>query len=303
VKAHAQNEKQKELLDNKYDNKKILLLLFSIFNTVTPAILTKDNQPTPELAKLLKVEKIESNSLEKLVTKTQSKWLRNAGTERWEQIERTDINKDKYVELFKDIGLVDEVKPQKKEYDYVLVLGATAKVMQSRFAHVIRLCKDLKFKTIIFLTGQRDVTPTIDLVDNIFDPKYYHSASFDKSCLPTTETGIAEAIIKNAKLPVNLKDNVKIEIIDTPKQQTTSGELRRPNFTDTFKEWLKTKPARGSCLVISNNPYIDYTETVAKTILPKQFSVEVVGTKAHKDERIATYLDSLARWIYQCKGL
>ena len=74
----------------------------------------------------------------------------------------------------------------------------------------------------------------------------------------------------------------------------------KASTADTFIDWLKQNPESGSCLVISNNPYIGYQDLVARTFLPSDFKIETVGSQG-SGEKVSVYLDNLARWLYQEK--
>src|SRR3989338_5300137 len=89
-------------------------------------------------------------------------------------------------------------------------------------------------------------------------------------------------------------------IIDTPEQITATGKLSRPTTADTIKQWLaQESPEPGTCLCISDQPYCNYQHIVCASYLPKSFTIETVGKKASDHERISTYLDTIARTLYQ----
>lgn len=75
--------------------------------------------------------------------------------------------------------------------------------------------------------------------------------------------------------------------------------LVRPTTGDTVDSWLQSNLISGSCLVISNNPYVGYQDSVVRTLLPNDFKIETVGNKCSLSVVIAVYLDNLVRWLYQ----
>ena len=79
--------------------------------------------------------------------------------------------------------------------------------------------------------------------------------------------------------------------------KTAKGE-RRPNTTDTIVDWISRSPKPGSCLVISNQPYVLYQGAVVRVVCP-QFQVDTVG-KAARPEGLKSVdvLDSIAKWLY-----
>lgn len=57
------------------------------------------------------------------------------------------------IECFKQVGFIDKVEPSRKNYDEVLVLGATMIGVKSRIDDLKVL--DLEYKKVSFLTGER----------------------------------------------------------------------------------------------------------------------------------------------------
>ena len=79
-------------------------------------ILTENSVPTPNLLKLLQVLDVEhENSLASIVKSAQKSWLRVAGSERWHVTDDYNDQRKQLLPLLKNLGLVDEVKPIKKQ--------------------------------------------------------------------------------------------------------------------------------------------------------------------------------------------
>jgi hypothetical protein len=255
----------------------LFLLFFSNLNCESFKI-------DPALTDLLNYFKIQHNgTLKDIVLKVQP-WKRQSNLERW-QVNEIEINDKNYViSLLKKLNFVDSVYPKKNEFDYVILLGADSKNVIARINFLINLCqKGVKFKNLICLGAQRpcDKHDFIDQWKNLKN-------------IPKTETEIIKFYLNQSKLPTNSN----IVFVDTPMQEKSKGFFIRPNTQDTVIEWLKTNPKPGSCLVISNNPYIKYQGAILQKNLPKSFEIETVGPESFKDVKISIYLDTICRWLF-----
>jgi hypothetical protein len=270
---------------------------------LTEAILTAENKPTPALKHLMTTLGLPSgDSLPEIVAVTQKAWLRKPGTERWDQPEQFQDKKQILMPLFVQLNLINEIKPEHSFYDYVLVLGGTVERVRTRLAYMKKLHeRGISCRRIIVLTGQRLLDPKIEgekeLLDRTNTDLPIRDAWQLQGALPTTETEMIKMVVDQSDLAPELKK--KIMIIDTPMQVAADGSTRRPNTGETITYWMGSNPMPGSCVAISNQPYIGYQHSVLKTYLPSDFNIETVGHELEPDYTIANILDSLARWLYQ----
>lgn len=88
------------------------------------SIFDTHGKPSNGLRKLLDKFELSAESPQIIVEQTQIKWLRTPGKERWESEDPYAKRKDELMPLFKEIGVVDEINPQEKEFDYILIMGA-----------------------------------------------------------------------------------------------------------------------------------------------------------------------------------
>jgi hypothetical protein len=264
-------------------------------------ILTPDNKPTPALTDLLFFFNQPLMNFSELVAYTQREWLRKPGLERWQVEEKYEESRQILIPLFQKLGMIDNVKPIKKEYCYVLILGATVDRVRSRLFHLQKLCEQgIKFDFIILLGGQRPLDKEIESEAHLFDYNSYLPIRKDwhvPTVLPSTEIEMMKMVVDQSDLPLALKE--KMIFIDTPMQLTAEGKQRRPNTADTIKSWLATSPLSGSCLCISSQPFVGYQDSVIRTYLPSDFIIETVGLYAFDDCTVVACLDTLARWLYQ----
>lgn len=282
-----------------------LFLIFPIYSN-SDLLLNKENEPSSALLHLLEILEIKHDgSLKNIVELTQKNWLRPAGKERWEIQEINVKNKQEVLFLIEKLGCINEIGVKNKNtyFDDIIILSSNTFIENRlRFAYFIKLLRqDIKFRNLIFLGGENKIKyKKEDLLkaDNIINIKeeWFFDGNF-----PDTETELLKFIFNQAELPLDFLNNINVIFIDTPMQKNDDGSVRRPNTKDQIELWLKSvnvlKPRQ--CIFISNNPYIGYQNSVAKSYLPTEFYIETVGPAAFKDEKISVYLDTLARWLYQ----
>ena len=194
-----------------------------------------------------------------------------------------------------DIGWIKNKQPKQNEYDYVLLLGATALCMQGRINYFLDLYQSgkIKFKKIYFLTGERPLDTSIEKqslwLNAPYIPKNEYEAAeifWNESC---TKRGI--------QLP--------IEFINVPliKDGENRG-YRKPSTQDITNAWLKTSPLEGSILAISNQPYCAYQEEVIMYTIEKwglwknPMNIDVIGDAEKGGTCAAVHMDNVARYIH-----
>ena len=271
---------------------------------LSPIIVNEHHQPTLALLTILEATNIKHDgTLQNIVTETQKSWLRPSGKERWENQTVFTLNHDNPSDLLKELGLIQEIKPSNQHYDHVVLLGSTVTSIRNRLSYLINVWNNgVRFDSINILAGQRPLDSTVEspeaLLNNTYQTLHFKQNWQFNGNLPTTETEMIKLVFDQADLPTEW-NNIAINFVDTPMQQTGDGTLRRPNTLDTIIEWVKLyNPQNGSILALSNQPYIGYQDSVLQNFLPKDFTVETVGSDCINNQNIATMLDSLARWIY-----
>ncbi len=253
---------------------------------LSSALLDSAGRPTDNLITLLTTLHIEHDgSLKSIVDATQKAWLRPADKERWEIADEYKDRADELMPLLTNLELIKTINPAQTHYDGIIVPGSLANNMKHRLECACTLVKkhNLRTHTIIMLVGQRDL-----------DAQQEHD--YIEQGLHT-ETDVARFLVTSLDLP----SHITISIIDTPKQITAHGAVRRPTTADTVQQFLKNNPQQGTYLIVSNNPYIGYQHTVFRTLLPSTFILEGVGKGIKNNESISVILDALARWLYQEK--
>lgn len=274
-------------------------------NKLSRMIVDKHNTPTPTLLKILDETGIKHDgTLKTIVAETQKKWLRPAGQERWEiNQDLLTFTSDSLPQLFKDICLIQEIKPLKQHYTYAILHGATVHSVRNRLAYLIKLWNSgIRFDCIIIFSGKRPLNSIIERSETLSDTNstslpFKQNWKFDGQ-LPNTETEMIKLVFDQFDIPMEW-NIIPIIFVDTPMQVSQNGIPRRPNTQDTVEEWLKKyQPQEGSILAISNQPYIGYQDAVLRKLVSKNFAVETVGSACSDDITTTIILDSLVRWIY-----
>lgn len=280
-------------------------------------LLITHNKASASLQKILEKENIDPNlSFKKLIAVTQKKWLRPNNSERW-HLEETKNKREQeaFLELFKNIGLVDSVLPTNNQYEYLLFMGGDIHGMQERLDFLTHLVKDgLSFKKLVLLTAERPLDDEHELVHlknmRSFDKlrtngdresvrgepvePYFQQKNFNHL---KTEYDLLQFLYNKSDLPKLLDPSVALTYINTPNL-FKDGILYRATTPDTIIDWLKLSPRSGSALVISSQPLIAYQNAVAQTLLP-EFLIDSAGPQSSTAVTTPEYFDTLARWLYQ----
>lgn len=288
------------------------------YATALPSVLDSAGKLNQDLVALLGLlEILHDGSLADVVEKTQAQWLRQAGKERWEVSSRVIKDQDFFLSLLGNLGFIAEVAPEQQQYDYAVLLGATLEAFRNRLHYLITLWQQgVRFNKVVLLGGQRSLEKDFEGKGALLDrTNAYLPIRSDWQLtgeLPTTEMQMMMLVYEQAVMPESMR-KVPLVMVDSPMRQRPDGSLARPTTVDTVNDWLQTKPVPGSCLVISNQPFVQYQHSVVKTPLPGEFFVETVGhaaqVKYHNnpvkgdtvDRYNAVYLDTMARWLYQEK--
>ena len=252
----------------------------------------KENTPFSQVDALLTLLDIpHDNTRASLVQATQV-WRRKSGVERWEVPDLTlsPTRQQAVLALLTDLGIVHQRVPREKEYDYVLMLGATVPAMERRFQSVVDLWgQGIRYRRVYFLTGQRPLVPEIDKVDALV--KRVTGNDKNRAAWPVTESEAARMIWFSTPLT-----GAPADFIESPRKWQ-NNQWVRPSTQDTLEEWLATSPDPGSVLVISEQPHMRYQMAVVRQTLPYSFSIDASAAAAKADTRIVTYLDALALWL------
>lgn len=266
---------------------------------VTP---TQKIELPPALSRILERFHIKNDGkIQSIIPEVQNKWVRPSGQERWHLPYLSVAHEEELYKDFRELGLMDEILPTKKHYDYAVVLGAAVPRIKLRLAHLVRLWNQgVRFKQIVFLTADRPLDPEFEegkplLYD--MPPELPLSPDACSATLPKTEAEALAFFYHNCSLPPKLKA-LPLQIVTAKTTAAATIGKHRPNTGDTVAAWFNYKPRPGSVLAISNQPFVGYQFSVMRHVLPPYFDLEVVGEKCGDDYNPAVLLDTIARWMF-----
>jgi hypothetical protein len=286
----------------------VLFLLKTLFaldapgELENPTIVSEQGLPSQALDELLKSTGIAHNgSLDDIVQKTQKFWYQG-GKERWELEAKGRFDKEKIFPFLEKLKVLEEVVSPVKSYDYALVHGALLSRVRMRLSFLVKEWnRGVRFSKIIFLTGDRDLHPTFEDRYGLMDANNPYLPFREEwrweGALPQNEVEMMQLVYEQSQIPEEMR-KLPVEWISAPKQEK-NGKMIRPGTKETLIEWLKLDPQPGECLAISNQPYVGYQDSIAKTYLPETFIITTVGPAADEKTTVEAHLDNLARWIYQ----
>jgi hypothetical protein len=241
-------------------------------------------------------------TLESIVEATQNAWLRSSNTERW-QLAAINYNAEKEIaikNLLEKLGFTSERPPALSHYTYVILLASSVDDMCRRFAYLIDLWdKRIQFDRLICLAGSRPLDPLYESPELTYRSAetFLGIKNLELSRNKKTEDSIMTWLYENAQLPQTLR-KLPTTFVLTPMLKQSDGTVKRPTTAHTFHSWLETRPKKGTCLIVSNQPFVLYQHSVAQTEL-RDFTVDTVGPDASLPLIVSEALDSVARWLFQ----
>jgi len=290
-------QKELSLQNNILDSKGNVTDLIIEFLSLT-GIYIKDSPSGDGSQQLLRIN---SPKLKEVVMATQGKinpqvtWKMEG--KRWEMHNPllTSETAKQVLELgLKNFGFDHPVFPQAKEYEGMVLLGATAGRFYERVLFADKLSKEgLNFKTVYILTGKRPL--------ELFEKEQF---PFLRNI--NDEGKMTLAIFKKIANPL-LQGNYVYIYSDPPTNSP------RATTESTIHAWMKHNPKPGKYLLVSNSYYIPYQELVVQNCINKSYphadiQVECVGPEgkvsiegASENKLInqaSIFLDNLSRILY-----
>jgi hypothetical protein len=273
----------------------------------------KNYQPSDTLLKLLEITGMhplnpEEKPIEQINRWAQKNFLRQG--ERWEE----QTNKFEELEptikpLLKELGFVDALTPCFKQYEGAIVHGALLSRIRLRLYYLVEQWNQgVRFSHLYFLGGERPLEAKqenrITLTQNGDSPLKIREDWMEPEELPKTEYEMMQLVWDQSEIPEAMREQVKVYFINAPmKMDPINGKLLRPTTNDTVEYWLKTHPPFGCYLAITNAPYINRQDLAVRVFSPRGYDFDTIGLGASKNEKVAIFLDELARFIYQIRSL
>jgi hypothetical protein len=281
-----------------------LSLSFMSFNSMSQDLRNMPPTPPQALIHLMNIVTGEEKqwTWEEMNVIAQRDFLRPKGKERWEIVLNPayESKKEVLMPLLKELGLLDEVLPTQKNYDYIVVNGATVSRMRARLEWLQKQwAGGVRAKKVLFFIGERPLDPRIE-GDRVLYPNGIPSSNQR----PKTEAEAAPILWDQVVTLPQLKSMPVEYVVASMIKDPVTKKESRPNTIETIQAWLLLKQKPGTILSISNNPYIPYQHRVFVKAFEHDpdFTIETVGPAAG-DDSITNHLDNIALCIYtQVKG-
>ncbi len=203
-----------------------------------------------------------TNEILKLVADTQKNLVNRVDKqERWETTDLSwmTANSTSLQKEFHVLGFIDELIPQKKNFDAVGVLGARMSAMDERLKFVESLvARGYSFDKVVLLTGERYATPGVDASKEKLEEIAHH---FGIDSEKLTETYLFKYLYEKS----SLNQKFELVVINTPQR-----DGRRPTTQTTvedFCDWAKIHEEVKSVLFISGQPHVLYQKAIVTAAL------------------------------------
>lgn len=249
------------------------------------------------------------NTIDDMNRYAQNNFLRKPDEERWQMAQsKYEKKRHKLIPALKGLGLYQKVVPRVgAKYDYAVVLGATVPSMRKRLFFLQEAFEryNVTFDSVVFLVGQRPLSPEVEDENTIFCPK---DGSIRKDWVKPqkltvkTETDGAklawDQVITNKKLK-----EIPIIFVDTPM----SAEGKGPTTGDTVKAWMGLNVKPGAVIAFSSNPHVPYQDMVLRNLLveygwfKKGGKLKTIGSAVDEDAKVGVMLDAFARYLFEYK--
>lgn len=224
-----------------------------------------------------------SVSLEEITGTHPTDWVQNG--ERWNFEERFMDKKEELTRALEKLGIFEERRAEKTHYNYAIVPGSLYASIKARINFLIKEWKrGVRFDTLVFLTGKRKIHPEKESPEIL-------------GCTLKTEIDVMRLVWEQSELSEELR-KIPLEIIDADPFPFRE----RPNTLATVLAWLAKNPMPGSCLVVSNQPYVAYQHEIFVALLPKTFSVESIGAAGGRNTPLSVLMDTVGRTELYRKG-
>lgn len=167
---------------------------------------------------------------------------------------------------------MEESAPQQKEYDYVLLIGASYRPVAKRIDYAVKLWQQgVRFKEMVMLGSERALDYQQEPVSHFYDFNYQRPLSD----IPQNEREMLQVVYETTRLPEEMETR-KTSYIKAPNS-VVNNESIIPTTRDKIAEWLKQNPKPGSCLIISHQPQVHSQKDIIRNALPSSFTLDAAG--------------------------
>lgn len=266
----------------------LFLLISSIFGNY-PKIFSDKGKAHPSLVAIANELVTEENpgskgTLEAWNTFLQKHFLRKKGLDHQDIIHMKQHQQHAaLLPHFRELGLIDDVEPSRKNYDIIVVFGGTPENTQRRYEKTIAVLKQIKRpKRIVYINGNRKLHPS--------EIRWLRNNGLRE----VTHQHLAAELIWKKRF--RDKTDVAFEVMTISPPCPGA----RANTADTLGAYFKKFPG-ATTLFITDGPYGPYQgETVihiAKKLGEARY-LETVSSAAPADISTRALMDTVARRVY-----
>ncbi|MBN8828522.1 MAG: hypothetical protein J0H68_07430 [Sphingobacteriia bacterium] len=181
-------------------------------------------------------------------------------------------NKEYFIQAFKELNIINELKTDIKKVDIIAILGATAGSMVEFIKYTKSIiAPNIKFDTLYFLTGQRELTVGLDSDLFILELASFLNLPYNKD-MPFIEKGNPKKIVLNSPKTLTETDAAnyllkrdakelfsKIRVIDSKQNENGARPTTVSNAQDFYNDLLalgKFKAKTCKVILLGRQPYI-----------------------------------------------
>ena len=272
-------------------NKRIMISRATTDNSQARLFVDEHQNVSQPIIEIMRITGLEAKTkLHDVVWLTQKSWLRPRGLEHIHLAEKLSFVADNLLKYFDLLGLVKSIKPRRKTYDYVLLLGSMYETFKTRLHFLEQLTSSgLRFKAVALLGSHRPLERQHEIEPMMAENSF--------SVVPLTEIEMMEALFGQSTL--KSLDQKSILPIASPMKIIDDKHIVRANTLDTVEDFLRLKKKPGSVLVISSQPHVLRQHLVVSKALNDQWQIETVGESSSKSLPTAVYLDEAARTLFE----
>ena len=251
-------------------------------------------KPTSALLEVLRITGVDHDgTLLGIRNSTQSTWYQSGKIRASIGEEHGDL-KTALMPFFMKLGLINEVLASNREYNNVLLLGATLLAVRKRLAFLMKEWdRGVRFQQVVLLGSSRPLNekeiPELLNASNLelpFDDSWTTGAE-----VPATEGQMMRMVYDQAQSRFPWKEEGKVVFRIHPGKANTE---------ETIHHWLSEEnPSPASCLAISSQPFVKDQELAVRKVLPAQFQVEAIGYAVPPSIPATVFLDNLAKIIFK----
>jgi hypothetical protein len=263
-------------------------IIFMPRNTHAKSLFQNNGAPTEQLKRVFTHMGVPVATLSEANEFAQKHFIRKG--ERWDKQEETEINQKVRLQekLLRDdlkgLGMIDDIVPTQKAYSYALLMGGLKERFMQRLDLITELQKQgYTFNTIVLLGGERQLRDE------------------EKEGLPENVNTEAQMMLYLYEHHYEKPIGQQLLVVNAPMIQKEDGTFTRPTTDSTLVHFSEIAPHTGSCLMISNNPYVVRQTKVTQRILDQsRFPTQGAGKAVQQDsDDIVMLMDEFARTLYE----